>query len=131
MDVTGRKRVEEAVRTVKARFEGILKIAQDAIISVDSNQRIMLFNQGAEKVFGYTQAEVVGGPLDLLLPQRLEDAHRKHIEGFGRSPDVAAVERTGVSFLPRLPFPSLTLAASSCSQSSCATSPIASGPSRG
>src|SRR5713226_471549 len=89
MDVTGRKRVEEAARTVKARFEGILKIAQDAIISIDSNQRIMLFNQGAEKVFGYTQAEVVGGPLDLLLPQRFEDAHRKHIEGFGQSPDVA------------------------------------------
>ncbi len=88
-DITERKRAEEAVQTAKARFEGILEIAQDAIISVDSNQRIILFNQGAEKVFGFPQAEVIGRPLDLLLPQRFEDIHRKHIKDFGRSPDVA------------------------------------------
>jgi len=84
-----RKRAEEAARAAKARFEGILEIAQDAIISVNSHQRIILFNQGAEKVFGYTQAEVIGRPLDLLLPQRFEDIHRKHIEDFAQSPDVA------------------------------------------
>ena len=88
-DITERKRAEEAARAAKARFEGILEIAQDAIISVDSNQQIILFNQGAEKVFGYTQAEIIGRPLDLLLPQRVEDVHRKHIEDFARSPDVA------------------------------------------
>jgi PAS domain S-box-containing protein len=84
-----RKRAEETARAAKARFEGILEIAQDAIISVNSRQRIILFNQGAEKVFGYTQAEVIGHSLDLLLPQRFEDVHRKHIEDFARSPDVA------------------------------------------
>jgi PAS domain S-box-containing protein len=88
-DITERKRAEEAMQTAKARFEGILEIAQDAIISVDSSQRIILFNQGAEKVFGYTQTEVIGRPLDLLLPQRFEDVHRGHIEKFARSPDVA------------------------------------------
>ncbi len=88
-DITERKRAEETARAAKARFEGILEIAQDAIISVDSTQRIILFNQGAEKVFGYMQAEVIGLPLDLLLPQRFEDVHRKHIEDFSRSPDVA------------------------------------------
>ena len=84
-----RNRAEEAARAAKARFEGILAIAQDAIISVDSNQRIILFNQGAEKVFGYPQIEVIGSPLDLLLPQHLEDVHRKYVEDFARSPDVA------------------------------------------
>jgi PAS domain S-box-containing protein len=88
-DITERKGAEEAARAAKARFEGILDIAQDAIISVDSNQRVILFNQGAEKIFGYTQAEVIGRPLDLLLPQRFEGVHRKHIEDFARSPDVA------------------------------------------
>jgi len=87
-DITERKQAEEAARAAKVRFEGILEIAQDAIISVDSNQRIILFNQGAEKVFGYTQAEIIGRPLDLLLPQGVEDVHRKHIEDFARSPDV-------------------------------------------
>jgi PAS domain S-box-containing protein len=86
---TQRKRAEEKLRDARARFEGIVEIAQDAIISVDSHQSIILFNQGAEKVFGYTQAEVIGRSLDLLLPRRFEDVHRKHIEDFTRSPDVA------------------------------------------
>jgi len=88
-DITERKLAEEVVRAAKARFEGVLEIAQDAIISVDSHQRIILFNQGAETVFGYTPAEVIGSPLGLLLPHRFEDVHRKHIEEFARSPDVA------------------------------------------
>ena len=87
-DITERKRAEEAAQAAKVRFEGILEIAQDAIISVDSNRQIILFNQGAEKVFGYTQAEIIGRPLDLLLPQRVEEVHRKHIEDFAGSPDV-------------------------------------------
>ena len=86
-----RKRAEEAARAANARLEGILNIALDAIISVDSQQRIILFNQGAEKVFGYTHAEVVGRPLDLLLPLRVADVHRKHIEAFARSPDMARI----------------------------------------
>src|SRR5918996_2516589 len=86
---TERKRAEEAAHAAKARFEGILEIAQDAIIAVDSHQDIILFNQGAERVFGYTPAEVIGRSLDLLLPQRFEDVHRKHIADFARSPDVA------------------------------------------
>ena len=84
-----RKRAEEEVRAAKGRFEGILEIAQDAIISVDSNHRIILFNHGAERVFGYMQAEVIGRPLDLLLPERFGDVHRRHIGEFGRSSDVA------------------------------------------
>jgi formate hydrogenlyase transcriptional activator len=88
-DIEELKRAEEAVRGAKARLEGVLEIAQDAIISVGSNQTIILFNQGAEKIFGYTQAEILGKPLDLLLPKRFADLHRKHIEEFARSPDVA------------------------------------------
>ncbi|MGE5303368.1 MAG: sigma 54-interacting transcriptional regulator [Alphaproteobacteria bacterium] len=88
-EIVERVRAEEVARAAQARFEGILEIADDAIISVDSNQRIVLFNQGAEKVFGYVQADVIGKPLDLLLPQRFEEVHRKHVEEFARSPDVA------------------------------------------
>src|SRR5438046_6783498 len=84
-----RKRAEEALRRSESRFEGILAIAEDAIISMDSNQRILLFNQGAEKVFGYGKSEVIGKPLDVLLPQRFAHAHRGHIEAFAKSPDVS------------------------------------------
>src|SRR5437773_6013003 len=84
-----RKCAEQALRRSESRFEGILAIAEDAIISIDSNQRILLFNQGAEKVFGYGKSEVIGKPLDVLLPQRFFHAHWGHIEAFTKSADVS------------------------------------------
>lgn len=84
-DITDRKQVEEALQKAQSRFAGILEIAQDAIISIDSNQRITLFNQGAEKVFGYTVEEILGQPLDRLLPLRFADIHHQYVHDFGQS----------------------------------------------
>jgi PAS domain S-box-containing protein len=89
MDITEKKKIEDTLHAAKARFEGILEIAEDAIISVDSSQRIVLFNQGAQKVFGYAESEVIGKSLDLLLPQRFAHAHRSHIEGFAKSTEIS------------------------------------------
>ena len=79
----------EAVQKSQARFAGILEIANDAIISVDRTQRITLFNQGAEKIFGYKTEEVLGQPLDLLLPEQFRNAHHQHIQQFAQSDDPA------------------------------------------
>ncbi|WP_413173520.1 response regulator [Anabaena azotica] len=84
-----RRRTQEALRISQTRFEGILSIADDAIISIDGNQRITLFNQGAEKIFGYSADEVLGQNLDLLLPMRFSEQHRHHISDFGQSPSPA------------------------------------------
>ncbi|MEA5575685.1 response regulator [Anabaena sp. UHCC 0451] len=84
-----RRRTQEALRISQTRFEGILSIADDAIISIDSNQQITLFNQGAEKIFGYSAPEVLGKRLDLLLPMRFAEQHRHHVSDFGKSPSPA------------------------------------------
>jgi PAS domain S-box-containing protein len=70
-------------------FARILNIAEDAIICADANQRVVLFNQGAERTFGYAAAEVLGRPLDVLLPERFVGEHRRHMEDFARSPNAA------------------------------------------
>jgi PAS domain S-box-containing protein len=67
----------------------ILDLADDAIISIDTGQHIILFNHGAERMFGYTAQEMRGQPLDILLPAGLAEIHRSHIHQFHQS-DVAA-----------------------------------------
>jgi PAS domain S-box-containing protein len=88
-DITKRKQAEEALYASQARLAGILDIAQDAIISIDKNQQIILFNQGAEKIFGYTTQEILGRPLEQLLPLRFTQIHRQHVNGFTTSWDTA------------------------------------------
>ncbi len=63
----------------------ILAIADDAVIVVDDAQRIVLFNQGAEGIFGWRASEIVGRPLALLLPEGTEERHARHVAGFALS----------------------------------------------
>ncbi|HEX7091924.1 MAG TPA: ATP-binding protein [Longimicrobiales bacterium] len=68
----------------------ICDIAADAIIALDEAQRILLFNQGAEAIFGYTRDEIIGQPLDLLIPERFRHSHRDvHIPAFTAAPERA------------------------------------------
>jgi len=75
----------DALRISQARLAGLIDIAADAIISVDEDQRITLFNQGAQQTFGYTEPEVLGQPLDMLMPEALASLHLTHLHTFARS----------------------------------------------
>jgi PAS domain S-box-containing protein len=66
-------------------FATILNIASEAIISIDESQRIIIFNQEAAKIFGYSPSEVIGQPLDILLPKRVVALHRQHLADFASS----------------------------------------------
>lgn len=88
-DVTEARWAERALRASEARFAGIIAIASDAIISVDENFQITLFNQGAEAIFGHRRDDVLGQPLDMLLPERLRGAHGQHMRNFARAPVAA------------------------------------------
>jgi len=74
-------------RRAEARFASVLDATAEAIIAVDEDQRIVLFNTSAERIFGYTAAEAYGQPLDILLPVQLIAAHQQHIRAFATAPD--------------------------------------------
>jgi PAS domain S-box-containing protein len=67
------------------RLAGVVESAMDAIVSTNQNHEIVLFNRAAETIFGWDRAQVMGRPLDVLLPQRLQGRHRDHMGTFAAS----------------------------------------------
>lgn len=86
MNPTSAKVEAQASQAILAQ---ILSISADAIITVDEAQRIMHFNLGAEQIFGWAAAEVVGRSLDILLPERFREAHVAHVRQFGAGVETA------------------------------------------
>jgi PAS domain S-box-containing protein len=84
-DITERKRVEQARRATEARLYGVVESAMDAIISVDHEQRIVLFNAAAEQMFRCAASEALGQPIERFIPERYRHDHKKDIERFGES----------------------------------------------
>lgn len=78
-----------AIRLSRDELEGIVAISADAIVTVNETQRIVLFNEGAQRIFGYRSEEILGRPLDLLLPEGFEGLHHNHIQAFRGSQDPA------------------------------------------
>ncbi|MEM9266272.1 MAG: PAS domain S-box protein [Cyanobacteria bacterium P01_F01_bin.13] len=72
-------------RDSKPTLESIFDVAGEAIICIDQHQIIRMFNRTAEQIFGYTAAEAIGHPLDLLLPDPFQAVHRQHVNKFGQS----------------------------------------------
>ena len=86
-DITERKQIQEQLHTSEARLAGIVGSAMDAIIATDAEQKIVLFNTAAEKVFGCTADEAIGTPIERFIPERFRSAHKAHMRRFGESAD--------------------------------------------
>ena len=75
-DITARKEAELALLNSEKKFHSIHQSSTlTAIVSVDENGLVSMWNPGAEKAFGYAEKEIVGQPLTMLMPKRFRVAH--------------------------------------------------------
>ncbi len=74
-DINERKKAEQKLLEREARYRAVTYSANDAIITTDNAGNITGWNRGAETIFGYTETEVNGQPLTLLMPHRYRDQH--------------------------------------------------------
>jgi diguanylate cyclase (GGDEF)-like protein/PAS domain S-box-containing protein len=83
-DVTSLELAEE-------RFRGVLEAAPDGMVIVGDRGEIVLVNAQTEKLFGYGRDELIGGPIEVLIPEAQRDGHRAHREEFSDSPRTRAM----------------------------------------
>ncbi|OGQ10083.1 MAG: hypothetical protein A2138_16025 [Deltaproteobacteria bacterium RBG_16_71_12] len=81
--------LEARLRRSEAWLAGIVDMTTDAVVSLDEANRITLFNAGAERMFGYTREEILGEPLDVLIPERFRSGHRASVAMFSSGPRTA------------------------------------------
>lgn len=74
-----------ALNESKERLAGIYNSVGEGILTIDSAQRVVLFNSAAVKIFGYAASDIMGQPLEVLLPQRYRLAHGSLVRGFAAS----------------------------------------------
>ena len=94
-DVSERVRGQTMLTRSEARLRGILDSAMDAIVTVDDDQRVVLFNAAAESMFLYTRHEAMGLPLDTFIPERFRGVHGGHVRSYGGAD--SAARRMGTS----------------------------------
>lgn len=95
-------------RVPASTFASIVAIAADGIITIDAEQQIIFFNEGAERIFGWSAGEILGQPLQVLIPERFRGVHEGHVRGFGhgrdsarkmdRRSEIAGLRRNGEEF---------------------------------
>ena len=81
--------LQQAAETSAAgetRFRGLLEASPDATITVAEDGRITLVNSQTEALFGYSRQELVGQPVEVLLPEQLRHLHVAHRRGFYSEP---------------------------------------------
>jgi len=83
-------------------FDKVLMMVADAIIAINLDEQIIVFNEQAEIVFGYTQQQVIGQPLSILIPELFQSIHHQYVKDFAdneRKPRLMATERNEIKGL--------------------------------
>ncbi|MGB7730627.1 MAG: PAS domain S-box protein, partial [Candidatus Acidiferrum sp.] len=85
VDITERKQLEAALQEHQQRIVAIVASAMDAIIGLNDEQTIVLFNEAAEKMFDCPRDQATGSPVDRFIPERFRERHGAHIRRFGET----------------------------------------------
>jgi PAS domain S-box-containing protein len=85
-ELVEREQVAQTQAKAERRFRELLEAAPDAILEIDGNGRIVLLNEVAEKMFGYSRAELLGQAVETLIPSDLRGRHEGHRSGYGAHP---------------------------------------------
>lgn len=106
-DITERKQMEEALKESESKFRSVAQSANDAIISSDKSGHIVFWNSAAQKMFGYTESEIMGRPLTDLMPQNFRQAHQKGLSTYpsksesriiGKTVEMVGLRKEGIKF---------------------------------
>ncbi|HYH19477.1 MAG TPA: PAS domain S-box protein [Azospirillum sp.] len=81
-DISIRKETEERLRHSEAKNRAILEAAVDGIVTIDEQGRIEGFNRAAERIFGYSAAEVLGRNVNVLMPAPYRQAHDQYLANY-------------------------------------------------
>ncbi|HXG21716.1 MAG TPA: PAS domain S-box protein [Methylomirabilota bacterium] len=92
-DITQRRQAEETRRQLEDQLRSLIDTTQDAVITIDRRGCIDVFNPAAERIFGYTRAEVQGQNLQLLMPEPYASEHNKYIARYERTGERRAIGR--------------------------------------
>jgi PAS domain-containing protein len=82
LDITERKRAEVALRESEERLRTIVEASLDAIIAVNAEGRLVLFNGAAQELFQYSEEEALNQPADILLREEICKIHQERLEKF-------------------------------------------------
>jgi len=100
-------KVRRALRESEAKFRSVMESAIDAIISADATGNIRSWNTAAAALFGFTEADVIGHPIELIIPERYRESHQNGIHRvssggpscvIGKTVELAAIRKDGTEF---------------------------------
>jgi PAS domain S-box-containing protein len=103
-DVTDKIQAAEALKNSEERHRSVVETARDAIVTIDDGGLISFWNRAAERMFGYTEDEIVGRPLTQIIPTRFQNGFKEGIQVLkaakasrlpGQHQAVSAVHRDG------------------------------------
>jgi PAS domain S-box-containing protein len=94
------QRAKAAFRESEEHYRAVAEAATDAIITIDSDSTILVVNPAAERIFGYSTAEMIGQPLTMLMPEYLRHLHKagitRYVETGQKHIGCAAVQLPGL-----------------------------------